>query len=175
MHILLYDESLRSKYVFKDAVLFYISKPDAAIYCNRIYISEHNFFAQLEQDRVFRGQLEFKNSRHGLNSELSIPRFRLLFDQHCIQVSQTVLISPFLENITDDAKMREILNVYDVSEEHDPTFNIHDTVKVMNQCKDTDTLRLYMLSALPYLNNCTIADIIQFTDVYNTKLRMLLI
>lgn len=176
MHILLYDKSLFYNSYDPAAILFYINNVYKQVHCYHTWNSTLNFFAQLEQNGVRRGRLVLEdNVQHYCSSFFANPDFLTMFDRKPIQVSQTVLITPTCERIADDAKMKEILNVYNVSEEIDLDFNVHDTIEVMNQCNDSDTLRLYMLFALPYLNNCCISDIVQFADSYNSKLWDLLI
>lgn len=178
MHIMLYDESLWGNfYRGRYAILFYINNSHKTIYRYYTWDRVHNYFAQLDQNRVFRGQLEliidhnhYNGAKHYFCSSFTTPVFRLMRNPRLIQVSQTVLMAEDCERIADDTKVKEILNTYSVSEEPDPFFNVYDTIKAMNQCKDADTLKLYELSALPYLHNCPIEAIMQFTDVYNNKL-----
>lgn len=84
-------------------------------------------------------------------------------------------MTPSTVGLENEAWVKEKLNAYNFYEELDPFFNVYDTIRLINQCEDIDTLKLYELSALHYLHNCSIDEIMQFTDVYNTKLRMLLI
>lgn len=176
MHILLYDVNLWGNYFDRGAILFYINNGCKQIYCDHTWSNTRHYFAQLEQNSVFRGQIELEDSaRHFCSSIFLTPVFQTMFGRKPIQVSQTVLMAKTSDRIADDAKIKEILNVYNVSEELDPSFNVYDTIEVMKQCNDIDTLRLYMLSTLPYLTNCCVDDIAQFADIYNNSLWRILV
>lgn len=109
-----------------------------------------------------------------------LPKIGVSVSNWAVHYSFKKSVTPVIDEYSlDESEVgdltKEKLNVYNISEEKDSSFDVYDTIKAMQQCKDVDTLYLYMLSALPYLNNCDLTGIVQFADVYNTKLWNILI
>lgn len=172
MYTFLYDENMLKKQYFLEpsGIFFYIDNDDESLYYYGNWGSAGLYYATLEGNQIFRGRIDIPKLIDRPLTNILDPVF--LFERRRVKIKQTIVVSVSEGFISDDLMVKEMLSVYDVPKELDPFFNVqvYDTIKLIRQCKDIDTLKLYELSVLPYLHNCTMETIMQFTDAYNNKL-----
>lgn len=174
MYTFLYDENLLKNAPFPQShgIFFYINNDNDYVYYYGNWGGNELYYAILEVNRIFKGWIELPRLRdRPLTNLIGLDFF---FEQSRVKIEQTVVVSTSTRLISDDLMVKEVLSVYDVPKELDPFFNVYDTIKLITQCKDIDTLKLYELSALPYLHNCSIDGIMKFADSYNANLLRIL-